>query len=120
LQFLKNLQSQKTSPYSTQVGFAQTRVINPDFARTLQEKIKLAARYDANSQSPSVDVSWEDWMANSTPYHGVRSNIKPGGAVAQPAPQPVLQRSITPLSSDSGGYMILVPYGVTPNTPPNP
>jgi hypothetical protein len=113
--FLQMRQADKGSPYTAQVGFAQTRVINPGFVKELERRINLAARNDVTtSQSPSVNVTWEEWMANTTPYHGVRSNIKPGGAVAQPAPQPVLQRTITPLSPETGGYMMLIPYGVTP------
>jgi hypothetical protein len=117
--YLQSRKDDKTSPYPNQVGFAQTRVItNPEFVKELERRIKLAARNDAEkTQRPRVDVSWEEWMANTLPYHGVRSNIKPGGAIAQPSPQPVLQRSISPLSQEAGGYMILVPYGTTPSTP---
>ena len=65
--------------------YQEIRMIRPENKRLIEDKI-LKAVSDQNSKG-KVDISWDEWMRYSIPYHGTRANTSPQGGMSLSTPR---------------------------------
>jgi len=79
--------------YSKELSFEQERLLRPEYREYIRDMIQAAV------PGKPVEISWEQWMVMTTPFHGARSNVRPDGSVTTPVTTPVRPATlrITPL-----------------------
>jgi hypothetical protein len=68
------------SMYSQTLVFRVDRVVRPEFKHKIQERLNETIA----KQTAEVNISWDEWMAWTTPFQGQRSGVTPGSATASP------------------------------------
>jgi hypothetical protein len=99
---------------TTQLVFSVPRVIRPECKPWIEQKIREALCGNA-----AAHISWDEWMACTTPYYGARVTLSPASNL--PAAAAALQGQ-APLASPQmvpfGGYLLPPPnYQRTPFPP---
>ncbi|HEY4308051.1 MAG TPA: hypothetical protein VGN12_01250 [Pirellulales bacterium] len=73
--------------YSPTLVFRFDRVIRPECKCEIEQRLN-AKLWDQSDRLDAVCISWEEWMAWTTPYQGFRSSVKPGSALSKPLTPP--------------------------------
>jgi hypothetical protein len=83
------------SSYSPALAFRVDRVIKPEFKCEIERRL-MCAGIGKKSPSQLVDISYDEWMAMTTPYQGQRAAVKPGAPTMTPMTQPPSRFALPP------------------------
>ncbi len=106
---------------SSQLLFSQLRVIKPECRACIEQKIQAALCGQAPAQ-----ISWQEWLACTTPYTGQRATLSPASslsAVKPSEPAPRFPAPPEPLLNPQGvriGPTISIPTTPYQGAPPPP
>src|SRR5262249_54577206 len=98
----------KKATFTPQISMSEIRVIEPSFVAKVEEEAMKSAQQSSFDLFREANISWDQWMKHTMPYHGIRSNVKPGTAVAQPTVPTRVSSFLGPLPASPEGYRLLV------------
>jgi len=87
-----------SSQNSTQLVFSQPRVIKPECRPWVEQKIQ-----DALCGKAPAQITWEEWMACTTPYYGQRVTLTAAGTLATAKTPQAAPGLPVPLRLEYGG-----------------
>jgi hypothetical protein len=96
---------------SKELVYPVTRVIKPECKQWIQQRVQ-----DAISGKAAAQISWDEWMACTTPYYGPRitnTGVSPGPAEANA----VISAQIS--AAASGRTPFQIPGGIVAPIPPS-
>jgi hypothetical protein len=67
--------------YSQTLVFRVDRVVKPEFKEEIERRMNRAI---AQKPPQPVAITWDEWMAMTTPFQGQRTSVKPGASTATP------------------------------------
>ena len=95
------------SAFTSTTVFRVDREIKPEFKHAIEQK--MIEGIDKKGALQPVNISWEEWMAMTTPFQGARTSVKPGASTTTPTFVP---------SSRSSPPAIVMPQRGQPSPPP--
>jgi hypothetical protein len=95
-----------TDPFdkkNSRLSFPETRVVKPEYKAMIEARLsipcKLPPEKNNKDERAIIPITWEEWMAWTTPYNGQRTNVAPQGGSALAIIQTAVNRA-----APGGGY----------------
>jgi hypothetical protein len=104
------------SAYAATTVFRVDREIKPEFKHAIEQA--MIQGMSVKGALPQVNISWDQWMAMTTPYQGARTSVKPGSVPVTPILVPNSRQALPPAILAPQLNPALWKLGPSPNNPP--